>query len=98
MSKLNQDQINDNLPKISGWSFENESVTKQFQFKDFIEALSFVNAVGMESEKMDHHPDILMFAWNKVKITISTHDAGGVTEKDFSLAQKIEERLKWARD
>ena len=94
MSKLNQDQINDNLPKISGWSFENESVTKQFQFKDFIEALSFVNAVGMESEKMDHHPDILMFAWNKVKITISTHDAGGVTEKDFSLAQKIEERLK----
>lgn len=94
MSKLNQDQINFNLAKISGWNFENDSISKQFQFKDFIEALSFVNTVGLESEKMDHHPDILMFAWNKVKITISTHSASGVTEKDFELAQKIEERLK----
>ena len=94
MSKLNQDQIDSNLLKLSGWSYENEAISKQFQFKDFIEALSFVNAVGLESEKMDHHPDILMFAWNKVKITISTHSAGGVTDKDFSLAQKIEERIK----
>ena len=94
MSKLNQDQISSNLLKLSGWSYENEAISKQFQFKDFIEALSFVTAVGLESEKMDHHPDILMFAWNKVKITISTHSAGGVTEKDFSLAQKIEERIK----
>ncbi len=94
MSKLNQNQINTNLSKLSGWIFENESILKQFQFKDFIEALSFVNAVGLESEKMDHHPDILMFGWNKVKITISTHNAGGVTEKDFSLASKIEERIK----
>ena len=94
MSKLNQDQINSNLSNFSGWSFENDSIFKQFQFKDFIEAVSFVSAVGLESEKMDHHPDILMFAWNKVKITISTHSAGGVTEKDFALAQKIEERLK----
>jgi 4a-hydroxytetrahydrobiopterin dehydratase len=94
MSKLNQDQINANLLKFSGWNYENDSIIKQFQFRDFIEALSFVNAVGLESEKMDHHPDILMFAWNKVKITISTHDAGGVTEKDFSLASKIEERQK----
>lgn len=94
MSKLNQDQINTNLSKLSGWIFENESISKQFQFKDFIETLSFVNAVGLESEKMDHHPDILMFGWNKVKITISTHSAGGVTEKDFSLASKIEERIK----
>lgn len=94
MSKLNQEQINSNLSKFSGWSFENDSIFKQFQFKDFIEALSFVNAVGMESEKMDHHPDILMFEWNKVKITISTHSAGGVTENDFKLAQKIEDRVK----
>lgn len=94
LNKLNQEQINSNLSKFSGWSFENNSIFKQFQFKDFIEALSFVNAVGLESEKMDHHPDILMFAWNKVKITISTHSAGGVTENDFELAQKIEERLK----
>jgi 4a-hydroxytetrahydrobiopterin dehydratase len=94
MNKLNQDQINSNLTKFLGWSFENEAISKQFQFKDFIEALSFVNTVGLEAEKMDHHPDILMFAWNKIKITISTHSASGVTEKDFALAQKIEERIK----
>jgi 4a-hydroxytetrahydrobiopterin dehydratase len=94
MSKLSQDQIISDLLKLSGWSFENNSIQKQFQLKDFVEALSFVNAVGMESEKMDHHPDILMFAWNKVKISISTHSAGGVTGKDFSLAHKIEDRLK----
>jgi 4a-hydroxytetrahydrobiopterin dehydratase len=94
MKKLNQEQIISNLSKLSGWNYENDSISKQFLFKDFIEALSFVNAVGLESEKMDHHPDILMFAWNKVKITISTHSAGGVTEKDFTLAQKIEERIK----
>jgi len=94
MNKLSQKQINSKLSKFSGWSSENESISKQFKFKDFIEALSFVNAVGLEAEKMDHHPDILMFAWNKVKITISTHSAGGVTKKDFLLAQKIEERKK----
>ena len=94
MSKLNLDQINSNLKNLNDWNYENDSITKQFQFKDFIEALAFVNTVGLEAEKMDHHPDILMFAWNKVKISISTHSAGGVKEKDFALAQKIEERIK----
>lgn len=94
MSGLNQEQIDYNLLKLSGWKFEDNSIRKQFQFKDFIEALSFVNKIGMEAEKMDHHPDILIFEWNKVKITISTHSTGGVTEKDFQLAKKIEDRLK----
>ena len=94
MEKLSVDVITTRLDQLINWKFENDSIFKQFQFKDFIESLSFVNAVGLESEKMDHHPDILMFAWNKVKITISTHSAGGVTENDFTLAKKIEERLK----
>ncbi len=94
MAKLSVEQIKNKLSQLPGWNFENDSIQKQFQFKDFIEALSFVNAIGMEAEKMDHHPDILMFGWNKVKITLSTHSEGGVTEKDFQLAIKIEERLK----
>lgn len=94
MAKLSVEQIKNKLSQLPGWNFENDSIQKQFQFKDFIEALSFVNAIGMEAEKMDHHPDILMFGWNKVKINISTHSEGGVTEKDFQLAIKIEERLK----
>jgi 4a-hydroxytetrahydrobiopterin dehydratase len=94
MNKLSLDMITTNLDRLNDWKFENNSISKQFQFKDFIEALSFVNAVGLEAEKMDHHPDILIFAWNKVKISISTHSAGGITDKDFILAQKIEERIK----
>ena len=94
MNPLNKEQIESNLSGLSGWSFESNSIQKQFQLKDFIEALSFVNTIGMEAEKMDHHPDILIFSWNKVKITLSTHSAGGVTEKDFQLAKKIEDRLK----
>ena len=58
--------------------------------KDFKSALEFVNKVGAEAESMDHHPDILMHSWNKVKISVSTHSEGGVTEKDFKLAGKIE--------
>jgi 4a-hydroxytetrahydrobiopterin dehydratase len=94
MSKLSQKQIKSNLSKFPGWKLEKDSIVKQFKFKDFVESLSFVTAVGMEAEKMNHHPDILMSGWNKVKIILSTHDAGGVTAKDFSLAKKIEERIK----
>jgi len=94
MSLLSKDEIEKYLSNYSGWIFQNKAIEKQFQFKDFIEALSFVNAVGLEAEKMDHHPDILIYNWNKVKITISTHSAGSVTEKDFTLAQIIEERIK----
>jgi 4a-hydroxytetrahydrobiopterin dehydratase len=92
MTLLSQQEIKQNLSKFSGWIFQNNAIEKDFQFKDFIDALSFVNKVGLESEKLDHHPDIVLHSWNKVKISISTHSAGGVTEKDFTLAQKIEER------
>ena len=94
MKKLTKEQIQANLEDLLGWTLTNNAIEKQFQFKDFIEALSFVNAVGLEAEKMDHHPDILIFGWNKVKITLSTHSEGGITENDFNLAKKIDARLK----
>lgn len=94
MNKLSDKQIEDYLSKLSNWELENYAIIKQFQFKDFIETISFVNAVGLEAEKMDHHPDILIFGWNKVKITLSTHSVDGLTENDFILAKKIDERLK----
>lgn len=90
MSLLNKDEITKKLSSLSGWVQEENQITKQFQFKDFAEALSFVNKVGKEAEKMDHHPDIFIHSWNKVKITISTHSEGGITKKDFQLAEKIE--------
>ncbi len=90
MSLLNKDEITKNLSTLSGWMKEENQIDKLFQFKDFAEALAFVNKVGTEAEKMDHHPDIFIHSWNKVKITISTHSESGITKKDFQLAEKIE--------
>ena len=93
MSLLTQDELSKNLSSLSGWEQEENQITKLFQFKDFVEALAFVNKVGAEAEKMNHHPDIFIHSWNKVKITISTHSEGGITKNDFQLAEKIK-RLK----
>jgi len=90
MTLLTQDEIAKNLSSLSGWMSDGNEIAKQFQFKDFVEALSFVNKAGAEAEKMNHHPDIFIHSWNKVKITISTHGEGGITKKDFQLAEKIE--------
>jgi 4a-hydroxytetrahydrobiopterin dehydratase len=90
MLLLSQDEITTNLTSLSNWMQEGSQIAKQFQLKDFAEALAFVNKVGAEAEKMNHHPDILIHSWNKVKITISTHSEGGITKKDFQLAEKIE--------
>jgi 4a-hydroxytetrahydrobiopterin dehydratase len=94
MGLLDKDVIEKNLKELTDWIYSNNQIEKEFSFKDFIEASSFVTSVGLEAEKMDHHPDILIHSWNKVKITVSTHSEGGVTEKDFQLAKKIEARLK----
>ena len=91
MKVLSEHEIKEKLKETTGWSFNNNSINKEFELKDFKGALQFVNKIGDEAEKMDHHPDILIHSWNKVKITISTHSAGGVTQNDFNLAKKIEE-------
>jgi 4a-hydroxytetrahydrobiopterin dehydratase len=90
MTLLTKDEITKNLSSLSGWMQEGKEIVKQFQFKNFAEGLSFVNKLGAEAEKLDHHPDIFIHSWNKVKITISTHSEGGITKKDFQLAEKIE--------
>ncbi len=94
MTALTNQQILEQLKSLKNWIYVNNSISKEYEFKDFVDAMSFVNSVALEAEKMDHHPDILIYGWNKVKINLSTHSAGGVTEKDFQLAKKIEERLK----
>lgn len=93
MPILNSELIKSELNGLSDWIFINNQIEKSFVFKDFIDAISFVNMIALISEKMDHHPDILIHSWNKVKISISTHSEGGVTGKDFELAKKIEERF-----
>lgn len=89
MEKLTDEQINAALNELEGWETQEDFITKSFEFENFAEALSFVNRVGEIAEKADHHPDI-MFGWGYAEIALTTHDAGGVTEKDFELARQIE--------
>jgi 4a-hydroxytetrahydrobiopterin dehydratase len=77
--------------EISGWMDEDEKkIVKEFKFGDFKEALGFVNKVGALAEEEGHHPDILIHGWNKVKLSLSTHAIGGLSENDFILASKID--------
>ncbi len=90
MTALTENEISQHLKKVDGWSYSNKVIGKEFEFKDFKEALNFVNKVGEKAEAKNHHPDIFLHDWNKVKITLSTHSESGITEKDFSLANDIE--------
>lgn len=91
MSLLSEKEIESNLSSLTDWEYINKSITKEFVLNDFNEVLYFVNKIGRSAEAINHHPDLFMHSWNKLKITISTHDKGGITEKDFELANKIEE-------
>ena len=89
MKKLNAAEIKSALGKIPGWKKKSSVISRKFQFKDFPAAMKFVNAVAKAAEKEQHHPDIDI-RWNKVTLALTTHDAGGLTEKDFALAKKFD--------
>jgi len=93
MSLLTSEEINNRIKELSGWVYKENQIGKEFQFKNFPEALNFVNKVGAIAEEINHHPDIFLHSWNKVNITVSTHDKGGVTGNDFNLTKKINELL-----
>lgn len=73
------------------WNTEDGKLVKDFDFLDFNKALAFVNQVAELAEKINHHPDILMHSYKKVKIKIYTHDKNEITEKDHALAEKIDD-------
>ena len=87
MAKLNQSEVNEHLAALDGWKLDGESITKTFKFKDFSEAWDFMNQVAVIADKeLNHHPD-WSNAYNQVDIRLTTHDEGGLTGKDFRLAQ-----------
>jgi 4a-hydroxytetrahydrobiopterin dehydratase len=88
MEKLNAAQIKAALGEVPGWKKQAAVICRQFEFKDFPAAMKFVNAVAKLAEQKQHHPDIDI-RWNKVTLALTTHDAGGLTEKDFALAKKF---------
>lgn len=93
---LNDAQINEALSGLPGWSHEDDHLVKTFVFGGFKEALSFIVRVGMHAEDANHHPEIFNI-YNKVKIALNTHDAGGkVTSRDVKLASTIES-FNWSK-
>ena len=90
MAKLTATQIKTALASAPDWTKRGATITRTFVFKDFPAAIKFVNTAARLAEKAWHHPDIDI-RWNKVTLTLTTHDAGGLTKKDFSLARKFDQ-------
>lgn len=89
MKKYTKLEVEIALKTIKKWNLKGEKIEKIFEFKNFIEALSFIVKIGVFAEKHNHHPEIYNI-YNKVTITLSTNDANGLTDKDFKLASIID--------
>ena len=84
--KLSDEQIRKELTDLPGWSIVNGKLHKDFVFIDFIEAFGFMSTAALHIEKMNHHPEWFN-VYNKIKIDLTTHDAGGITQNDINLAR-----------
>ena len=89
MPVLSPDASQSRLAQLPGWQIESGELVRTFQFKDFVAALQFVNRVGELAEQAGHHPDIDI-RYNRVRLALISHDAGGLTEKDFDLAVQVQ--------
>lgn len=87
-TKLSDKEVQSQLAKLAGWTLVNGEITRMFTLPSFPAALLFVSTVGHLAEAANHHPDILI-KWRNVTLTLSTHDAGGLTTRDFDLASQI---------
>ena len=86
--KLSPQDINKQLAQLDGWSLHDDKLQRQLVFRNFVEAFGFMSQVALLAEAMDHHPE-WSNVYNRVKIELTTHDAGGITERDFMLAGRI---------
>ena len=93
MGLINRDEINAKLKNLAGWELDEQFLRKEFMFPTFADAMIFVNEVAQAAEDMDHHPDIAIHH-NTVKLSTTTYDMMGVTEKDIALVQKAQEAEK----
>jgi 4a-hydroxytetrahydrobiopterin dehydratase len=82
-------QLNQNLPVDDQWAIKNEKLCKTFKFKNFISAFGWMSQIAICAEKLEHHPEWFN-VYNKVKVELTTHDASGISELDFKLAEKMD--------
>lgn len=92
MKPLTENQIKDHLNTYPNWTYEDKAIHISFEFEDFKNAFAAMTRIAFEAEGLQHHPN-WSNTYNTLNISLSTHDAGGVTEKDFELAKAIEEVL-----
>ena len=85
---LSQAEIEAQAHLLSGWEVEGKTLQSVRKFRNFVEAIAFVNKLVEPAEAAGHHPD-LQISYNKVTVVLTTHDSGGLTQKDFDLAQKV---------
>jgi 4a-hydroxytetrahydrobiopterin dehydratase len=91
MSLLTDAEIDRRLAALGDWQREDDAaIAREWKLADFAAAIAFVNAVAQLAEAANHHPDILVHGWNKVRLTLSTHSQGGLTDADFALAGEID--------
>jgi 4a-hydroxytetrahydrobiopterin dehydratase len=91
MSLLSHSEVEHRLAGVPGWhAGEERSIVRDLAFADFAAAIAFVDRVAEAAEAANHHPDILVHGWNNVRLTLSTHSAGGLTGADFELAAQID--------
>lgn len=83
--KLTTEEINSRLQDLAGWDLDDGKLHRKFQFADFVTAFGFMSRAALIAEKMDHHPEWLN-VYNRVEVHLSTHDVGGISEWDFTLA------------
>lgn len=89
MKRLTDKEIDEKLSSIKGWMHDMGALSKDFTFHNFTQAIEFVNKVADLAEELQHHPDIFLYEYKHVQILSTTHDVEGLTQKDFDLAQKI---------
>jgi 4a-hydroxytetrahydrobiopterin dehydratase len=89
MARLSDADIEERLGGLDGWDRSGDAIEKSFDNGDFKGSVEFVNRLTPEAEEMNHHPD-LEISWKTVKVTITTHSEGGLTDNDFELARRIE--------
>ena len=89
MATLRPDEIAARLEPLDGWEFKDNAIGKRFRFAEFMAGIAFVNRVAAIAEAADHHPDVLI-NYTRITFSCTTHSEGGVTEKDFRLAESIE--------
>ena len=88
MALLGDQEIQDRLAELEGWSLEGRRIVREFEFEDFVGSIRFVDSLVEPAEAMNHHPE-WSNVYNRVEIYLTTHDAGGITELDFALAGRI---------